>query len=72
MDLKFLHPTDKTKFQYPLFAYYIAQGLNLIKTLICFLDKVETLILSRKISKYHEGSNIYITGLARAGTTIVL
>ena len=72
MDLKFLHPTDKTKFQYPLFVYYIAQGLNLIKPLVCFLDKVENLLLSRKISNYLDGNNIYITGLARAGTTIVL
>lgn len=72
MDLKFLNPSDRTKFQYPLFAYYIAKGLDCIKPLVQFLDKVETLLLSRKISNYHEGNNIYITGLARAGTTIVL
>ena len=72
MDLKFLQPTDKKKFQYPLFAYYIAKGLTFIKPLVRFLDNVETLILSKKLSNYHEGKNIYITGLARAGTTIVL
>ncbi len=72
MDLKFLNPTNRTKFQYPLFAYYIAKGLTYIKPLVRFFDEVETLILLRKLSNFHEGNNIYITGLARAGTTIVL
>ena len=72
MDLKFLNPTDRTIFQYPLFAYHIAKALNFIKPVIQFLDKVETLFLSRRISNYSDENHIYITGLARAGTTIVL
>jgi len=72
MDLKFLNPTDRTKFQYPLFAYYIARSLNFIKPVVRFLDKVETLILSRRTLNHRDASPIYIMGLARAGTTIVL
>lgn len=72
MDLKFFKLDNAVKFQYPLIAYNIAKVLELITPIVKFIDKIETLILSRKILQCHIDSPVYITGLARAGTTIIL
>ena len=72
MDLKFFKLDNVVKFQYPQFTYYIAKVLNSINPIIKFIDRIETLFLSRKILKFQVDAPIYITGLARAGTTINL
>ena len=72
MDLKYFNRDKKSEFSYPLNAYYIAKFLNRINPVVLFLDKIESLILSRRVYNYNDESPIYITGLARAGTTIIL
>jgi len=72
MDLKNFDLDKKSEFQYPLIAYHIAKFIDRINPAVLFLDKIETLFLSRRISNYNDESPIYITGLARAGTTIIL
>ncbi|MHA1472625.1 MAG: sulfotransferase family protein [Promethearchaeota archaeon] len=72
MDLKYLNRDKKSESSYPLNAYYIAKFLNRINPVVVLLDKIETLVLSKRISNCKDESPIYITGLARAGTTIIL
>ncbi len=72
MDFKVFKHDNIVKFQYPPIAYNIAKVLDLITPIVKFIDKIETLILSRKILQCHIDSPVYITGLARAGTTIIL
>lgn len=72
MDLKYFNRDKKSESSYPLTAYYIAKFLNRINPVVLFLDKIETLFLSKRISNFNDENPIYITGLARAGTTIIL
>lgn len=72
MDLRYFNREKKSDSSYPLIAYYIAKFLNRINPVLLFLDKIETLFLSRRISNCNDENPIYITGLARAGTTIIL
>ena len=72
MELKYFNINKKSESSYPLTVYYIAKFLNRINPIVVFLDKIETLFLSRRIANNIDDSPIYITGLARAGTTIIL
>jgi len=60
MDLKFFKLDNGVTFQYPIFTYYIVKVLNLITPIVKFLDKIETLILSRKIFQFQVDSPVYL------------
>ncbi|MCK4370984.1 MAG: sulfotransferase, partial [Candidatus Lokiarchaeota archaeon] len=53
-------------------AYSITKFFDQFKSLSFFLDKIESITLHNDIEKLNIDKPIYITGLARAGTTIVL
>jgi len=72
MDIKLRKRDKAVKFQYPRFIFLFAKALNTITPIIKVIDRIETLILSRKILKLRADTPIYITGLARAGTSINL
>jgi hypothetical protein len=53
-------------------GYSITKFFHTFKFLSFFLDRLETITLRRDIDDLHVTKPIYITGVARAGTTIVL
>ncbi len=53
-------------------SYAIAKFFDTFRTLSFFLDKLETIATRNDINKLHVDRPIYITGLARSGTTITL
>ena len=53
-------------------GYVITKFFDSFNKLSFLLDKLETLILFKDINKINFDRPIYITGLARAGTTIIL
>ena len=62
-------------FKFPLLGYVgysVAKFFDTFKSISFFLDKVETMHLHNHFDKININSPIYITGLARAGTTIIL
>jgi len=62
-------------FKFPLLGYVgysVAKFFDTFKSISFFLDKVETMHLRNQFDKIDINSPIYITGLARAGTTIIL
>jgi len=68
-------PNIKEAKKFPLIGYAgygITKFFNSFKSLSLLLSKIETLHLKRDIAKIEIDRPIYITGLARAGTTIIL
>ncbi|NVM35675.1 MAG: sulfotransferase [Candidatus Lokiarchaeota archaeon] len=67
--------SESGSFKLPVLGY-AAYGVNKFfdkfKSISLFLDKLETLALHNDIDKINIEKPIYITGLARAGTTIIL
>jgi hypothetical protein len=59
-------------FKMPLLGYVIAKFFDTAKPFAYFLNKLETKILANKINHSIIDRPIYITGVARAGTTITL
>ncbi|MFX1494941.1 MAG: sulfotransferase [Promethearchaeota archaeon] len=62
-------------FKFPLLGYvgyFIAKFFDTFKNFSFFLDRYETMQLRHHIDKIEIDRPIYITGLARAGTTIIL
>ena len=53
-------------------GYLITKFFDFFKPISFLLDKVETLMLQNDITRLNIDKPIYITGLARAGTTIIL
>jgi len=53
-------------------GYTITKFFNSFKKISFLLDRFETLMLNSDLNKLNIESPIYITGLARAGTTIIL
>jgi hypothetical protein len=72
MKLKYYNSNRTSDYKYPVPVYYLAKVLNFINPFIRFLDNIESAILSRSLISFKELKPIYITGLARAGTTITL
>lgn len=60
------------QYSYPLPIYYLTRFFDKINGLVKLADKFETLLLRPKLSEVRIDRPIYITGLARAGTTITL
>ena len=63
------------KFEFPFSGYVgytITKFFDNFKTLSFLLDKMETITMRKDMAKLRVDRPIYITGLARAGTTIVL
>ncbi|MFX1586172.1 MAG: sulfotransferase [Promethearchaeota archaeon] len=66
---------DHDTFKFPLLGYLgytIAKFFDSFKNISFFLDRFETIHLRNLIDKKSIDRPIYITGLARAGTTIIL
>ncbi|MFX1438180.1 MAG: sulfotransferase, partial [Promethearchaeota archaeon] len=66
---------NKDSIKFPLIGYAgygISKFFSSFKFISFFLDRVETMFLQNDIKKLEIDRPIYITGLARAGTTIVL
>ena len=65
---------DSTEFPYLGYAggYIITKFFDSFKKLSFLLDRLETLLLFKDINKLSIDRPIYIIGLARAGTTIIL
>jgi len=65
---------DSSEFPYLGYAggYIITKFFDSFKKLSFLLDRLETLLLFKDINKLNIDRPIYITGLARAGTTIIL
>ncbi|NVM56256.1 MAG: sulfotransferase [Candidatus Helarchaeota archaeon] len=63
-------PTEKAKISFP--AYAITKFFDTNRQLSFFFDKIETMQLHKRINKIRIDRPIYITALARAGTTITL
>ncbi len=53
-------------------AYSVTKFFDKFKSVSFFLDKLESITLHNDIEKLNIDKPIYITGLARAGTTIIL
>ncbi len=60
------------EFTFPVPMYYIANFFDLNSKLAFGLSKFESMLMSRKLKKYKIKKPIYVTGMARAGTTINL
>ncbi|MFX1251085.1 MAG: sulfotransferase [Promethearchaeota archaeon] len=60
------------EFDFPVPMYYIAKFLHEFPSLANTLHMIETFKLKRKLEKVRIDRPIYITGFARAGTTIIL
>ena len=53
-------------------AYFLTKFLQLFTPFTYFYEKFETMVLFKEIRKLKINKPIYITGLARSGTTIIL
>ncbi|MFX1390378.1 MAG: sulfotransferase [Promethearchaeota archaeon] len=53
-------------------GYFITKFFNSFKKISFLLDKIETAFLENELKGFGVDKPIYITGLARAGTTIIL
>ncbi|MFX1442882.1 MAG: sulfotransferase [Promethearchaeota archaeon] len=62
--------------EFPMYGYawgyIISKFFDSFKSFSYLLDKCETRMLNNDISKFYSEKPIYITGLTRAGTTIIL
>ena len=66
---------NKNEYKFPLVGYAgygITKFFTSFNSLSLIFDKIETLFMHNEINKIEIDRPIYITGLARAGTTIVL
>jgi len=73
--LNITHKSKKQSFQLPIsgyLGYFITKFFHFYKPITLIHERFETITLFNEISKIKIDKPIYITGLARAGTTIVL
>ncbi len=61
-----------TEFGYPLFIYFFVRFLNNFNVCNELLNRMENRVLAKRMGKVNIESPIYVTGFARAGSTIVL
>ncbi|MFW9834166.1 MAG: sulfotransferase [Candidatus Thorarchaeota archaeon] len=64
--------SDKAQFDFPTPMYYIARLVKSVPSLADTLDSLESSKSGKNLDAYHVDRPIYVTGLARAGTTITL
>lgn len=64
--------SDHSQFDFPAPLYYLAKILRRYPALAEFLHNIESAYLRNRTSEIEVRAPAYITGLARAGTTIVL
>lgn len=53
-------------------GYFITKFFNTFEKFSFFLERLESMMLKEEINKFNINKPIYITGLARSGTTILL
>ncbi len=73
--LSIKHKSKKQSFQLPIsgyLGYFITKFFHFYKPITLIHERFETITLFNEISKIKIDKPVYITGLARAGTTIVL
>ena len=73
--LQIIRKSKKEGFKFPLtgyMGYFVTKFFDLFKPLTFLYERFETMTLITTIRKLRIYKPIYITGLARAGTTIVL
>lgn len=69
---KLFTPEAHGKFQLPIGTYYVARFVKLFRRGFILLSRWETRRLSKRFDRTEIDRPVYITGLARAGTTITL
>ena len=69
---KLFTPEAHGTFQLPIGTYYIARTVRLLRRAFIWLSKLETRRLERRVERSEIDRPIYITGIARGGTTITL
>ncbi len=69
MKIKFLKKKD-AKFGFPKPLFYLADLLDRKPSMRNLVDKIETTLLRRPMSQVKLNSPIYVSGMARSGTTI--
>lgn len=67
-----LFPEASGRFRLPLAAYYITKTARTLTPLFLWLSTLESRVTRRRTSQLAVERPIYICGLARAGTTVVL
>ncbi|MFX0054755.1 MAG: sulfotransferase [Promethearchaeota archaeon] len=70
-----LRRTEKEKhkqFDFPAPMYFIAKMAHQFPSLANLMNKTESIVLRRQVANYEIDRPIYVTGMARAGTTITL
>jgi hypothetical protein len=72
MKIKLVGRSNHPQFDFPAPLYYLAKLLKRYPVVANFLHDVETAYLRNRIEDLQVHSPVYITGLARAGTTVVL
>jgi hypothetical protein len=72
MFAKWFTPATTGKFQLPLGTYYLARVIRFLRPLLLRLASVESWFVRRKHKVEPDKEPLYITGIARAGTTITL
>ncbi|MFX1262119.1 MAG: sulfotransferase [Promethearchaeota archaeon] len=72
MKLRRTEKETAKQFDFPAPMYFIAKLVHQFPTMANLMNKTESLILKRQIADYAIDRPIYVTGMARAGTTITL
>lgn len=70
-----LRRTEKEKhkqFDFPAPMYFIAKMAHQFPSLANLMNKTESIVVRRQVANYEIDRPIYVTGMARAGTTITL
>ena len=73
--VKIFHKSKSYDFKFPILgypAYFFTKFFNIVKPLSYLLDTIETISLRNDLNNLSINKPIYITGLARSGTTIIL
>jgi hypothetical protein len=72
MKLKRIEPEKHKQFDFPAPMYFIAKMAHQFPSVANGLHKTESIYLRKRLRKYTIDRPIYVTGMARAGTTITL
>jgi hypothetical protein len=72
MKLRRTEKETAKQFDFPAPMYFIAKLVHQFPTIANLMNRTESLILRRQMTDYAIDRPIYVTGMARAGTTITL
>ncbi|MFW9886863.1 MAG: sulfotransferase [Candidatus Thorarchaeota archaeon] len=72
MKLRRTEKETAKQFDFPAPMYFIAKLVHQFPTIANLMNKTESLVLRRQMADYAIDRPIYVTGMARAGTTITL